>query len=62
MFTTQSIPLYVFFASAAPKCSPPAVSFAHRHMQHPDATHWTAAIRQRAEGSNQMSRTTKLLL
>ncbi|WP_230943464.1 hypothetical protein [Burkholderia cepacia] len=31
-------------------------------MQYPDAFHWTTAIRQRAEGSNQMSRTTKLLL
>ncbi|WP_230624805.1 MULTISPECIES: hypothetical protein [Burkholderia] len=51
-----------FFASAAPKYAPPNDGFARRRVQHPDAFHWTAAIRQRAEGSNQMSRTTKLLL
>ncbi|ERJ36665.1 hypothetical protein L810_0280 [Burkholderia sp. AU4i] len=30
MLTAQSLPLHVFFVSAAPKCQPPAVSFARR--------------------------------
>ncbi|ESS41735.1 hypothetical protein P355_2042 [Burkholderia cenocepacia KC-01] len=51
-----------FFASAAPKYAPPNDAFARRRVQYPDAFQWTAAIRQRAEGSNQMSRITKLLL